>query len=136
MFPLFPPADTPRHRLQRVLVFYALLLASACVYAGIWNLLGFGIPCLFHSVTGYLCPGCGGSRMFASLLRGDIATAWKSHAALLCLLPLGLAAAGDITMRYVRHGIKHPHKWANALLWFMIAVLLAFCLWRNLRGFS
>lgn len=35
--------------------------------------LGQGeIPCLFHIITGLYCPGCGGTRAAAALLRGQI----------------------------------------------------------------
>lgn len=29
-------------------------------------------PCMLRELTGYYCPGCGGTRAFFSLLRGDI----------------------------------------------------------------
>ena len=50
-----------------VIVFY--LLARA----------GIGIPCLFRSVTGLLCPGCGNSRAAVCLLRLDIAGAFLAN---------------------------------------------------------
>lgn len=34
-----------------------------------------GFPCLFHLLTGYYCPGCGGTRAVRYLLHGQI---WKS----------------------------------------------------------
>ena len=33
--------------------------------------------CLFHSVTGFPCPGCGLTRAFSSLSRGKMARAWE-----------------------------------------------------------
>lgn len=35
-----------------------------------WNI--FGLPCLFHVITGYYCPGCGGRRALDSLFHGNI----------------------------------------------------------------
>ena len=37
---------------------------------------GIGIPCLFRSITGLECPGCGNSRAALALLRLDIAAAF------------------------------------------------------------
>lgn len=35
--------------------------------------------CAFRRVTGLPCPGCGMTRAWASLLRGDLYSAWKFH---------------------------------------------------------
>ena len=130
---MLPPADSPRLRLFRVLALCAALLLAGCAYAVVCELTGFGLPCVFYSLTGWLCPGCGVSRMCISLLRGDFAAAWDYNAAILCLLPFGLAVAIDIAVRYVRDGSKQPHPWASVILWMMLAALLSFGVWRNLR---
>ena len=36
-------------------------------------------PCLFRFVTGLPCPGCGGTRAFAAVLRGDLIHAFFYH---------------------------------------------------------
>ncbi len=130
---MLPPVDSPRRRLYRVLALCAALLPAGGAYAVVCRLTGFGIPCLFYRLTGRLCPGCGVSRMCISLLRGDFAAAWRYNAVILCLLPFGLAVAVDIAVRYVRDGTKQPHPWASVMLWMMVAVLLGFGIWRNLR---
>lgn len=38
-----------------------------------------GCPCLFRSVTGLYCPGCGGTRALKYLLRGDIGRSLWYH---------------------------------------------------------
>lgn len=43
--------------------------------------------CLFHTVTGWDCPGCGSQRMGHALLHLDFAQAWRANALLLCVLP-------------------------------------------------
>lgn len=40
---------------------------------------GQGFPCLFHLLTGLYCPGCGGTRAFLALLRGDLALSLSYH---------------------------------------------------------
>jgi uncharacterized protein DUF2752 len=50
---------------------------------------GAGIPvCLFHSLTGLPCPGCGLTRAFSSLLHGQVAAAFAYHPFVFLLLPL------------------------------------------------
>lgn len=65
-------------------------LGGACAV-----LLGSGVlswPCPFHLLTGWDCPGCGGTRMLVSLLRGDVLAALR-HNAFLLLVGLPVAAA-------------------------------------------
>lgn len=44
--------------------------------------------CIFHSVTGWECPGCGSQRMIHALLHGDLSAAWNANPFLLCASPL------------------------------------------------
>ena len=37
-----------------------------------FNVLRIKWPCLFNKVTGYCCPGCGGTRAFRALVHGEI----------------------------------------------------------------
>ena len=43
--------------------------------------------CIFKSLTGYDCPGCGSQRAIQSLLHGDIAAAFGYNAMLVCSIP-------------------------------------------------
>lgn len=78
-------------------VLYILGLSSAvicCVYLLISKITGFRIenylyPCLFHTVTGYYCPGCGGTRAVCALFQGHFLISFLEHpfvpyAAVLC----------------------------------------------------
>ena len=121
-----------KHRLWKVLRLLGLLALGGLLYAAICRRLGFGIPCIFHSLTGLQCPGCGISRMCLALLRLDLKGAWEANCAVLCLLPVGLWVAVSTVIRYVRTGNKQPGKWENRAIWLMIAVLLIFGVVRNL----
>lgn len=37
------------------------------------------MPCLFHAMTGFYCPGCGGTRAVAALLQGDLISSFRYH---------------------------------------------------------
>lgn len=43
------------------------------------KVFGFGLPCMFQSLTGLYCPGCGGTRAVRSLLRGDLRMSFQYH---------------------------------------------------------
>ena len=51
---------------------------------------GFYPRCPFFEATGLLCPGCGGTRALAALLRGDFAGAWRLNGLVVALLPYSL----------------------------------------------
>ena len=38
-----------------------------------------GLPCMFYSITGYYCPGCGGTRAVLALLSGHPWTSFCYH---------------------------------------------------------
>ncbi len=55
------------------LVALGISIAAVLLYfcTGI-NVLRIKYPCIFNKVTGYCCPGCGGTRALRALLHGEI----------------------------------------------------------------
>lgn len=81
--------------------------------------------CMFLSLTGWQCPGCGSQRAIHALLHGDITGAWHYNAALLVAIPiLGVYLLGELKRtlwpRYYR-AISHPLV--------ICAILLALIAW-------
>lgn len=37
------------------------------------------VPCIFHAVTGYYCPGCGGTRAVGAFLQGNFGQSFIYH---------------------------------------------------------
>src|ERR1035437_2064746 len=52
---------------------------------------GFYPICLFHKLTGWNCPGCGGTRSVYALLHGNVALALKDNALFVVLLAAAVA---------------------------------------------
>lgn len=48
------------------------------------------IPCFFHAVSGYWCPGCGLTRAFIAFGHGRWEEAWIYHPFVFALFPMGL----------------------------------------------
>ena len=69
---------------------------------------GAGIPvCLFHSLTGLPCPGCGLTRAFSSLLHGQAQAAFAYHPFVFLLLPLfAMMAAYNFFPAGSRQGLE------------------------------
>jgi hypothetical protein len=80
-------------------------------------------PCIFHALTGYYCPGCGGTRAVNALLRGQLLKAFAYHplvgyCACLCLLYVLSHLAETLSRRRLKIGMKwHP-------LWLWLALII------------
>lgn len=96
------------------------------------NLTGIGIPCPFKSVTGFLCPGCGVTKMSEAALRFNFKEAFLCNGAVLCLLPLLTAVYGVETVRYVRSGDASFCRASSVIVWVSLIILLIFGIVRNL----
>ncbi len=89
-------------------------------------------PCLFRSVTGLPCPGCGLSRSFVHTSHRDVAGAIKYHffGPLLFVVGLLLLAMRGIDLLFGKQlvlrlelGLKRSKKWwAAAALWWVYAL--------------
>lgn len=124
-------------RLCTLLIKTGGLLGAGLFYAFLCFISGGPlIPCLFHLATGFYCPGCGVSRMCLALLKLDLATAFRANAAILLLLPPGLAVAFQMAVRYVKEGKSLPTPAQTAVLFLISAVLFIFGILRNLPAFS
>lgn len=87
--------------------------------------------CVFLSLTGWQCPGCGSQRAIHALLHGDIVGAWHYNAALLVAIPvLGGYLLGELKRttwpRYYR-AISRP-----IVIYTILAAAIAWWVGRNL----
>ena len=66
---------------KNIIKIYSAIIAAGGIYY-LWILLtGKALPCFYYKTTGLLCPGCGVTRMFLSLAKLDIASAFSSNPA-------------------------------------------------------
>lgn len=96
---------------------------------------GIGIPCPWRSLTGTLCPFCGGTHLGMALLRGDLVAAWVANPLVLVGLVV-LTALGVLWLIEVLGGPKvrppKPLRWSANRWWLVIGLgALAFAVWRN-----
>lgn len=57
-----------------------LAALSVLQSTGTLLLTDLGFPCSFRLVSGYYCPGCGGTHAVCALAAGDLITCAKEHA--------------------------------------------------------
>ena len=86
--------------------------------------------CIFVTLTGFKCPGCGSQRAIHALLHGDIITVAHYNAAMLVGIPLAIA-----------YGIAEWKRttWQRYYLvmnnrWVLMTILVAIRLWWVLRN--
>ena len=75
-----------------------VVVINPCSESLLISRIGFGIPCMFHILTGLDCPSCGISRMCMALLQLRFADAFRYNPAIFCLLPLLLAGLGSVSL--------------------------------------
>jgi hypothetical protein len=117
--------------------FFAGGVALSVVYAE----TGLGVTCPFRALTGWDCPLCGGTRMGAALLHGDLLAAFLANPlALIGLVALGLLGAVWTIEVAGGPAIRAPLAVSDLLrrvpriIWVLVAVVLAvgYTLARNL----
>lgn len=120
---------------KKRLLAVAGVAAAGALYIVICRWTGWGIPCLFHRITGLYCPGCGVSRMLLSMATLDFAAAFRWNPLLFVLSPFAAV--------YLLYGLyAYLFQKENVLLrrtpgivWILLIVLLVgFGVLRNLPG--
>jgi Protein of unknown function (DUF2752) len=109
---------------------------------GVWalrtfdpNMAGsFFPPCLFHTLTGLYCPGCGLTRALHALVHFDLPRALAMN----LLIVLSLPALGLMALHGLNGGRLLPAAIARVLFngGYWIAALLMFGVLRNLPWFA
>ncbi len=109
---------------------YGGIFTVGLLYYFFIQLTGLSIPCYLYQFTGFLCPGCGLTRMANALIGLDIGKAFSYHPVGVIALPfwfgisiLGFWGKPKFTQK--------PAFWYGCL-WVTVAVLLLFTLIRNL----
>jgi hypothetical protein len=68
--------------------------AGAAAMTAMGARLGLHLPrCVFHTVTGYPCPGCGSTRAIKQLWQGHVSTAFWFNPLMTCAALAGVAWA-------------------------------------------
>jgi hypothetical protein len=102
--------------------------------------LGFGVGplpklplCVFHTVTGYYCPGCGGSRAVAALFKGKLLRSLYYHP----IVPYSAIVGGWFMLsqsveRLSRGKWKIGMHYRNIYLWLALALVILNCIIKNM----
>ena len=122
--------------LPRPIVVLGITMAVCCSLVLFWfdpAQNHFYPVCLFHRVTGLLCPGCGSLRALHQLLHGRLGAAFRFNPMLIAALPLVVALVFRFAARESRCEPGRPlisGRW----FWVLGFITLVVSIWRNLPG--
>jgi hypothetical protein len=114
-----------------------LLAAGGLVLLYFYNpsKYGFYPICEFHRITGWNCPGCGGTRALYALLHGKFQVAFHDNALFLLCFAAGSVRLGWLRLRQWR-GYPPIPLFSPWMAWTLLVVTVAFGVVRNLPGFE
>ena len=118
-----------------VVLMAAVLVSGAVLFFFDPAKHGFYPICLFHALTGWNCPGCGGTRAAYELLHGHLLRALHDNA----LFVLALAALLVRSAWWMAQRIRNKPATTSVpvgVWWGLLVVTLLFTLLRNLPAFA
>jgi hypothetical protein len=96
---------------------------------------GFYPVCLFHSLTGLNCPGCGATRAAYQLLHGHLLRALQDNALFVLMLAGLTAQSAWLVMQKIRNR-SAAFMVSPMILWGLLVTVFVFTGLRNLPAFS
>ena len=115
-----------------------MLLGAAAVLAGVtkgfpMQMKIFSLPCIFWELTGYYCPGCGGTRACAALFRGGIVRSFLCHPVVVYTAVVFAWYMISHTIEYLTRGrLAVGMRYRDLYLYLAAAIILIQWVVRNL----
>nr|WP_317378072.1 DUF2752 domain-containing protein [uncultured Faecalimonas sp.] len=107
----------------------AAILGAGAGYLLWLRRTGIGIPCMFHKITGWLCPGCGITTLILCLSKADIRGAFQANPFLFVTGPFLLT--GILAEWYCSEKEKKRPRWMSRIWNIYIVALCIFGVIRN-----
>lgn len=123
---------TVSDRLNIVLKNARSFLLAGFAYAVFVQVTQLSIPCVFHRLTGYLCPGCGITRLAMATLHGDFEAAKQANTFIWYLFPFAAVYASYRLLKYVRNNDTGFSVLEIVLLMIVMVMTLAWGVYRNI----
>ena len=113
-----------------VLITVAALIAGKRIFFPDFSISGQMPPCVFHRLTGYFCPGCGGTRSVTALLSGRFLVCAVDYPMVFYAVAVYFWFMFSQSVDRISHhripiGMKYRHAWIYASL---VIVIIHFIL--------
>jgi hypothetical protein len=114
-------------------ILLALLLpVVAAKYMLHLPILSAAAPCLFHTATGYYCPGCGGTRAVYALLDGHPLRSFRYHPVVMyVVLSGGYFMLSQTIERLSRHRLAVAMHFRAVYLWIVLVLIVLNMILKN-----
>jgi hypothetical protein len=110
----------------------SLISAAALLYCVAPEEGSFYPRCLFHTLTGLHCPGCGTTRCLHALLHGDLRQAAAYNVLdLFLLLPVCIWGIHRGALAFIGHSFI-TWRLSTWSIWLLFCIIVAFGVLRNL----
>lgn len=123
-------------RLKKVSAKTVSILAVGILYYLFASITGIGIPCIIKKITGNFCPGCGISRMFMALFKGDLRAAANYNLLVITLLLPSLFFVSRDIIIYIKTGSRNFDIPKQIFVVIVFIMIIAFWIMRNTERFS
>ncbi len=110
-----------------------LLLIAGAAYLFLFEpgKSGYFPSCVFRSLTGFTCPGCGSTRAFHEILHGDFVTAFTLNPLLLLAIPFLIFLLVRHSVTVLRGRVPRPIMLPAPYVYAACFVVLSFWIFRN-----
>ena len=122
-----------KNRLKVELKKHTIIFGIGFVYY-LWVMItDIYIPCVFRTLTGFKCPGCGITHMLVAVSRFDFVCAFRENPLMFVCLPLWGISYGISRIYYIKTGEKlYGGKIVSFLEWSFVFLILIFWIVRNM----
>ena len=121
--------------LKSVLKRGVILLLIGTAYLLWCNFSPIRIPCVFHLITGWDCPGCGMTRAMVELAHLNFGKAMEYNLLSVTVIPTTVLVLIREEIRYLRTGSRKMELPEIILVSFMLVVAIAYAVLRNIYHF-
>lgn len=121
-----------KQKVLKILIVPSLLFLFYLLY-----LINLPVPCLFHKLTGWYCPGCGLTRCLASLLSLDFYQAFRYNPLIFIFLPILIPYLLYLYIVFIFDlEDKITKKIPNYIWYILLIIFILYGFLRNLDFFS
>ena len=120
------------YRRSTVIAIWSLILTGAaylCVFEP--GKTGIFPSCLFRSLTGFQCPGCGSTRAMHQLLHGHVVAAFELNPFFLLAIPFLLYALIRYSVVVMRGGVPRQNTLPPPYIYALFFIVVSFWIFRN-----